>query len=99
VDDAQHSVFAWARAGGEGARPVVAIANFTPVPRGHYRIGLPHGGHWREILNSDSSAYGGSNAGNAGGLVAHAVPSHGFAHSATVTLPPLSTLWLVHEGE
>ena len=99
VDDAQHSVFAWARSGGEGARAVVAIANFTPVPRGHYRVGLPHGGRWREILNSDASAYGGSNAGNAGTVVAHAVPSHGLPHSATVTLPPLSTLWLVHEGE
>ena len=99
VDDAAHSVFAWARFGGDGARPVVAAANFTPVPRTQYRLGLPHGGRWHEILNSDASAFGGSNVGNAGGVTAEPVPSHGLPFSATVTLPPLGTLWLAHAGE
>ncbi|HEY3285939.1 MAG TPA: 1,4-alpha-glucan branching protein GlgB [Gemmatimonadaceae bacterium] len=98
VDDAAHSVFAWARFGGDGARPVVAAANFTPVPRTHYRLGLPHGGHWREVLNSDASVFGGSNVGNAGGVDAEPVPAHGFSHSAVVTLPPLGTIWLAHDG-
>ncbi|MBI2407060.1 MAG: 1,4-alpha-glucan branching protein GlgB [Gemmatimonadetes bacterium] len=99
VDDAAHSVFAWARFGGDGARPVVAAANFTPVPHTHYRLGLPRGGRWREILNSDASAFGGSNVGNAGGVNAEPVPSHGFPFSAAVTLPPLGTLWLAHDGD
>ena len=98
VDDAAASVFAWVRSGGEGARPVVVIANFTPVSRTDYRIGLPHAGRWREILNSDAAAYGGSNAGNGGGVFADSTPSHDYPCSATVTLPPLGTLWLVHEG-
>ncbi|MBL0141112.1 MAG: 1,4-alpha-glucan branching protein GlgB [Betaproteobacteria bacterium] len=97
VDDRDNSVFAWLREC-EGAPPVVAIANFTPVPRLRYLIGLPLPGRWREILNSDADAYRGSNAGNAGGVVAEAMPAHGLPHSATVTLPPLATLWLVHEG-
>ena len=99
VDDAPNSVFAWARFGGEGARAVAVIANFTPVPRPHYRVGLPHGGRWREVLNTDASIYGGSNAGNAGVVMAGKSPSHGYPCSATVTLPPLGTIWLVHEGK
>ncbi len=97
VDDAAHSVYAWARFDGAG-RTVVAISNFTPVPRATYRLGLPHGGHWRELLNTDAAIYGGSNTGNAGGVQAEGPPSHGFPCSAAVTLPPLSTVWLVHEG-
>ncbi len=98
VGDRDNSVYAWLRTGGDGTRPVVAIANFTPVPRPGYRLGLPCGGRWREILNTDAAAYGGSNAGNAGGVVADASPSHGLPHSASFLLPPLATLWLVHEG-
>ena len=98
VDDAAHSVFAWARFGGDGARAVVAATNFTPVPRTQYRLGLPRGGRWREILNTDASAYGGSNVGNAGGVTAEPVPSHGYPYSAPITLPPLGTLWLAHDG-
>ena len=99
VDDAPNSVFAWARFGGDGARAVVVIANFTPVPRPHYKIGMPQAGRWREVLNSDASIYGGSNAGNAGVVIAGKSPSHGYPCSATVTLPPLGTIWLVHEGK
>ena len=66
VDDADNSVFAWLRFAGDGARPVAAIANFTPVPRPGYRIGLPAPGRWREILNTDGAVYGGSNCGNRG---------------------------------
>ncbi len=99
VDDSANSVFAWTRSGGDGAEPVVVIANFTPVPRPGFRIGLPAAGRWREVLNTDSVSYGGSNAGNAGAVMAERVTSHGFEHSAVVTLPPLATLWLIHEGE
>ena len=98
VSDRASSVFAWSRHGGEGAPPVVAVANFTPVPREGYRLGLPRAGRWREILNTDAAAYGGSNAGNAGGVEACGPPSHGLPQSAGLRLPPLATLWLVHDG-
>jgi len=55
---------------------------------------VPGAGYYRELLNSDASAYGGSNVGNAGGLQTSAVPSHGMPHSLAVTLPPLSVLFL-----
>ncbi|MEP7180637.1 MAG: 1,4-alpha-glucan branching protein GlgB [Betaproteobacteria bacterium] len=98
VDDAANSVYAWLRSGGDGARPVAVAANFTPVPRVGYRLGLPLPGRWREVLNTDAATYGGSNAGNGGGVVADTTASHGQPCSAVVTLPPLATLWLVHEG-
>ena len=56
-------------------------------------------GRWREILNTDSALYGGSNVGNAGEVVAHATPRHGYPFSAKITVPPLSTVWLLHDGE
>ena len=99
VDDRDHSVFAWLRTGGDGAAPVAAVANFTPVPRDRYRIGLPRPGRWREILNTDSALYGGSDRGNAGGVVARQGESHGLPCHAVVTLPPLAVVWFVHEGE
>ncbi|MCM2327019.1 MAG: 1,4-alpha-glucan branching protein GlgB [Lysobacter sp.] len=98
VSDRQNSVFAWLRTGGEGASPVVALCNFTPVPRPGYRVGLPLPGRWREILNTDAAAYGGSNAGNAGGVFADGPPSHDMPCSASIDLPPLATIWLVHEA-
>ncbi len=90
VDDAQHSTFAFLRMGGEGARPVVAIVNFTPTVRRGYRIGLPRPGRWREILNTDAAVYGGSGKGNAGTVVAQDTPASGQRWSALVTLPPLA---------
>jgi 1,4-alpha-glucan branching enzyme len=98
VSDRDNSVFAWLRTGGAGSAPVVSISNFTPVPRAGYRLGLPLAGRWRELLNTDAAAYGGSNAGNAGGVLAEASESHGLPFSASITLPPLATLWLVHEA-
>ncbi len=97
VDDRDNSVFAWLRHGAEGSRMLAMVANFTPVPRERYLVGLPRGGRWREALNSDGGVYGGSNCGNAGGVVATARPQHGFDFSAELTLPPLGTLWLVHD--
>ncbi len=99
VDDRSNSVFAWLRSGGDGTEPVAVVANFTPVPRDGYRIGLPLPGRWREILNTDAAEYGGSGQGNAGCVVAEPRPSHGFPCSASITAPPLGTLWLVHEDE
>jgi 1,4-alpha-glucan branching enzyme len=72
---------------------VVVVLNFTPVPRHGYRVGVPAAGRYREVLNSDSSYYGGSNLGN---LVAttEAVPWMGYPQSIAITLPPLAALIL-----
>ena len=91
--DAANSVIAFARHDGAGGM-MVAVCNFTPVPRHGYRVGVPGGGRWREVLNTDSAYYGGSNVGNAGMLEAHAHPAHGRTHSLALTLPPLATLLL-----
>ncbi|MNC92993.1 1,4-alpha-glucan branching enzyme GlgB [compost metagenome] len=70
------------------------LANFTPVPREAYVIGVPAGGWYRELLNSDGAMYGGSNIGNGGGVMAADTPSHGFDHAITVTVPPLGFVLL-----
>ena len=97
ADDAERSVFTWLRFGGKGDLPVAVAVNFTPVVREGYRIGLPHPGVWREILNSDATVYGGSGVGNLGAVVAKDEPWQGFPASATLVLPPLATIWLQAE--
>jgi 1,4-alpha-glucan branching enzyme len=97
ADDAARSVYAWLRRGGPGDPNVAVISNFTPVERSAYRIGLPFAGPWREALNTDAGIYGGSGRGNLGRVEAEAMPSHGQAASAEIFLPPLSTIFLVHD--
>ena len=76
----------------EGA--VLAIFNYTPVVREQYRVGVPCGGWWRELLNSDAECYWGSGVGNGGGAQAVAEPYHGRPWSLTLKLPPLGVLFL-----
>jgi 1,4-alpha-glucan branching enzyme len=71
---------------------VVAILNFTPVPRHGYVIGMPRAGRYRELLNSDSSTYGGGNVGNDGSVTTEPIASHGCPQSMRLTLPPLGFL-------
>lgn len=92
-DDATNSVYAWLRWSKEGA-PLLVVANFTPVPREGYRIGVPFAGTWHEVLNSDAGLYAGSNYGNGGGVVSDDVPSHGQGCSVALNLPPLGVLVL-----
>ena len=73
---------------------VLVVCNFTPMPRTEYTIGVPFGGYWRELLNSDGAAYGGTNMGNGGGVHAQAIPTHGRPFSVKLTLPPLAALFL-----
>jgi 1,4-alpha-glucan branching enzyme len=94
--DADASTYAWVRKGRAGDPMVVAVINMTPVARS-YRLGLPAKGRWVEILNTDAAAYGGSNAGNQGGVVTEYVPWQGQAQSALVTLPSLSAVYLQYE--
>jgi 1,4-alpha-glucan branching enzyme len=71
---------------------VLVLCNFTPVPRSNYIVGVPTGGYWREIANSDATLYGGSGMGNLGGVESAPVAAHGRFHSLALTLPPLSVL-------
>jgi 1,4-alpha-glucan branching enzyme len=75
----------------------VALVNFTPIVRYGYRIGVPSGGRYMEILNSDAESYGGGNVGNMGGVEAEPLPSHGHQWSLALTLPPLGFLLLKAE--
>jgi 1,4-alpha-glucan branching enzyme len=86
--DAGFSVISFIRRA-PGGDAIVVACNFTPVPRHNYRMGVPTGGHWAELLNSDALYYGGSGQGNLGGIDAAPVASHGRFHSINVTLPPL----------
>jgi 1,4-alpha-glucan branching enzyme len=97
-NDWEGSVVAFLRRARDPGRFLVVVCNFTPVVRHGYRIGVPRGGLYRERLNSDAAIYGGSNVGNGEGVLAEAVPQHGFAHSLSLTLPPLAALILQPEG-
>jgi 1,4-alpha-glucan branching enzyme len=72
---------------------VVVACNFTPEPRQRYRVGVPESGFYRELLNSDSEHYGGSNLGNSGGVEAELIPWHGRPYSIAITLPPLAVVF------
>jgi 1,4-alpha-glucan branching enzyme len=91
--DAANSVLAFERIGRHG-EPALAVFNFTPVPRHNYRLGVPRGGVWRELLNTDAVELGGSGQGNAGGIEASPVPAHGRPFSLNLTVPPLAALIL-----
>ncbi len=98
ANDAEHSILAWLRFGRPGDAPVLVVANLTPVPRPGWRIGVPRAGRWRERLNTDAVAYGGSGMGNLGVVEAEPLPWHGRPCSLLLTLPPLATLLLEAEG-
>jgi 1,4-alpha-glucan branching enzyme len=84
---------------GDTHRTVACIANFSAMPHADYRVGLPHAGRWREILNTDAAVYGGSGVGNLGSIEAGSEPWHGRPASALVTLPPMGVLWLAPEED
>jgi 1,4-alpha-glucan branching enzyme len=97
-NDWENSAITFLRKGRSSDDLVLVAANFTPVPRHNYRIGVPRGGFWREILNSDAILYGGSGQGNIGGVQSFPVPFHGRFHSINVVLPPLGMLFFKWEG-
>jgi 1,4-alpha-glucan branching enzyme len=87
--DWESSIVSFLRRAKDG-RSAMVVVNLTPVVRQNYRIGVPHGGRWREAFNSDATDYGGSGVGNYGGVDAVPHPSHGLSHSVVLTLPPLA---------
>jgi len=90
ADDAENSVFAWLRKAPDAA-PIAIVSNMTPAVREGYRLPLPNDGTWREVLNSDAAAYGGSGVGNLGAITAH-------GGSAIITVPPLATMMFEWAG-
>ena len=78
--------------------PVLVVCNMTPAPRQNYRIGVPRAGLWREIANTDSRFYGGSDMGNAGAVGTTPVAMHGEPQSLELSLPPLATIMLSPES-
>jgi 1,4-alpha-glucan branching enzyme len=99
ANDTENSVLSLIRRGRSSDDLLVAVFNFTPVPRTNYQIGVPKAGRWLELLNSDAPLYGGSGQGNLGGVDAAPVSMHGHLHSVTLTLPPLGALFLKPEPE
>jgi 1,4-alpha-glucan branching enzyme len=90
--DRLNSVLSFVRQDSERVSELAVVLNLTPVPCYNYRVGLPRPGVWREVLNSDAASYGGSNAGNAGRVVAEDYDWHNQPYSAEMTMPPLSIL-------
>jgi 1,4-alpha-glucan branching enzyme len=98
-NDNENSIVSFVRKAANPDNQLIVVLNLTPVPRHGYRIGVPFGGTYREVLNSDAALYGGSNVCNAGQVPTSATAAHGFAQSIVVTLPPLACLILKHQGE
>lgn len=96
--DADSSVLSFVRQNKDCTRRVVVIMNLTPTLRHNYRIGLPQGGYWREVINSDAGYYGGSNNGNLGGVNAEDHQIHNQPFSASFTLPPMSVMAFRPDG-
>ena len=91
--DWEESIISFIRIGSNPDDIILIVCNLTPVPRLNYKVGVPKGGFWREVLNSDADIYGGSSQGNFGGVEAVPVPAQGRYHSLTLTLPPLGILF------
>jgi 1,4-alpha-glucan branching enzyme len=93
-NDAPTSVVSLLRKGRNEDDCILVVCNFTPVTRLGYRVGVPSGGYWRELLNSDAREYNGTGTGNMGGTEAIAEKIHGRPYSLRLTLPPLAALFL-----
>ncbi len=93
-NDTEGSIISYQRYGKDRTDSLIVVCNFTPVPRFSYRVGVREPGFYRELFNSDSGYYGGSNLGNSGGLETQKIPSHNRPFSLPLTLPPLATLVL-----
>ncbi len=96
-NDAENSVLSWLRKSRDG-RLLLVVANFTPLPRLDYLVGVPLPGHWHERLNSDATLYGGSGVGNHGAVDTVPVSAHGRYHALNLKLPPLGVLMFEPES-
>jgi 1,4-alpha-glucan branching enzyme len=96
-NDSTQSVISFLRKPASGSRPILIVANFTPVPRFNYHIGVPFTGFWKELLNSDAFDYGGSGLGNMGGVEATSEIWRDRPATINLTLPPLAIIFLKNE--
>ena len=99
ANDSENAVFAFRRSDGDTRRDCLVVFNSTPVPRYDYRVGVPVGGQWTEIFNSDAGRYGGSNIGNGGVVHASNEWNHGQYHTLSLVIPPLGLIILEPRGE
>ena len=97
--DGDHNVLVYLRKTPDFSRHLISIVNFAGIPHEGYRVGLPHGGAWLEILNTDAVEYGGSGVGNLGRVEAEEIPWQGRPFSVRLRVPPLGALWLVPEEQ
>jgi 1,4-alpha-glucan branching enzyme len=97
-NDADSSIISFLRKGSKPGETILIICNFTPISRVGYRVGVPAGGYWKEILNSDGKEYSGSGAGNTGGVLADPLPEHGRNFSLNLVLPPLAIIFFRQES-
>jgi len=97
ANDSENSTLSFLRKGRSEREQILVVCNFTPVPREKFRIGVPVGGWWRELLNSDSRDYAGSDLGNGGGAMAEDKESHGRPFSLSLTVPPLAVVFFKPE--
>ena len=98
-NDTQQSTLSLIRKSRSTSEIILVVLNFTPTPRYNYQVGVPRGGLWQEILNSDAEEYGGSGHGNFGGIEAVPIEIHGRPYSLKLTLPPLGAIFFKSEGE
>jgi len=92
--DTEQSILCFLRKGKEPHDTILVVCNFTPLPRWNYRVGVPHGGFWKELVNSDSEQYGGGGIGNLGGMHTDDHWHHGRQHSLNLVIPPLGIVML-----
>jgi 1,4-alpha-glucan branching enzyme len=97
ANDSAHNTFSFMRWDTQG-NPLVCVANFSGIPDEGYRVGLPFGGKWIEVLNTDAELYGGSGVGNLGAVTAEDVSWHGRPASASMRIPPLGAVWFAPEA-
>ncbi|MDZ4230933.1 MAG: 1,4-alpha-glucan branching protein GlgB, partial [Dehalococcoidales bacterium] len=98
ASDALQSIISFIRKGKSTGDILLVIGNFTPMTHFNYRVGVPRGGSWTEILNSDAGEYGGSGQGNPATVEAQEIPTHGRPYSLEITVPPLAVTFFKSQG-
>ena len=99
ASDSDSNVITYLRKGKDSSDVIAVACNFSGVPHNDYRMGLPRGGRWKEILNTDDLAFGGSGVGNFGDLNAERIPWNGRPYSLNLQLPPFGVIFLEPAGQ
>jgi 1,4-alpha-glucan branching enzyme len=97
INDSENSVVSWLRKGKAEKDQIVVVANFTPVPRENYRVGVPKKGFYAQIFNSDAGEFTGSSINNDAVIESVSITTHGRDNSIAVTLPPLAIVYYKYQ--